>query len=135
MSSRIRVSDRNKLETIHSKNLCRIYEIYTLLRDLYYNYKRHGYNDEKISALLSNMIEGDFYRINTTFLKDALTNIMWIHKILMVENNADNLKTIILVAKEQIKYIQRMITILDDIVNNKKIASLQYEIKIFNSNK
>ena len=62
-------------ELEHSKNLSRIYELYSLLTDYYHHYLKQKLTENKIGEILSTKFGGDVYINNRQFIKEALVNI------------------------------------------------------------
>ena len=127
------VNDREKLENHHSRNLLRIYEIYSLLRDYYNHYKTKKMNDSEVGAVMSKFLSGKFYRRNKKCLEDALIIIQKVYRVRIREipDDKSEHKIILCAAKEHKTYIKRMILVLDEIVCSKKIQKLKEEISLF----
>ena len=133
------IHKRKSLKTIstyeleHSKNLSRIYELFSLLKDYYHYYLKKNLAENKIGSILSTKFSGDVYTNNRQFIKDALVNIKTLYKMKVVENASDiKLQKIILgTIKEHIQYIQRILDLFEDIICRKDLTKLKEEIAIF----
>ena len=133
------IHKRKSLQTIrtyeleHSKNLSRIYELYSLLTDYYHFHLKKNLNDHKIAEILSTKFNGDVYTNNRQFIKEALANIKTLYKMKVVENASDiKLQKLVLgTIKEHIQYIQRILELFEDIVCRKDLTKLKKEIAIF----
>ena len=129
------IRNREKLENRHCENLQRMYEIYSLLRDYYKNYKKKKMKDTEIGILLAKQISGKFYVKNKQFLENAFFTIQQIHKIRICEiptdADATDHKMIVSIIQDHKKYIRRMIQLLNEIVYSKKVNKLKEEISIF----
>ena len=133
------IHKRKSLKTIstyeleHSKNLSRIYELFSLLKDYYYYYLKKNLIENKIAVILSTKFSGDVYTNNRQFIKDALINIKTLYKLKVVENAYDiKLQKIVIgTIKDHIQYIQRIQELFEDIVCHKDLTKLKEEIAIF----
>ena len=67
-------------ELVHSKNLSRIYELFSLLKDYYHYYLKKKLSENKIGNILSTKFSGDVYTNNRQFIKEALINIKTLYK-------------------------------------------------------
>ena len=120
-------------ELEHSKNLSRIYELYSLLTDYYQHYLKKNLTENKIAEILSTKFNGDVYTNNRQFIKEALANIKTLYKMKVVDKASDIKlqKLVIGTIKEHIQYIQRILELLEDIVCRKDLTKLKEEIAIF----
>ena len=130
--SKINVHEISILESKHSGDLDKIREIYTLLRDYYNLYKKQNRSDKEISKLLWGKIKGIVYTKNIKFLKDAYKTITRLQYLRTHDRNIDKdtLNMILPMIESNKKYIERIIKLFDDIVKNKNIDKLIYEIEL-----
>ena len=118
-----------KLENEHSDDLKKVSEIYLLLRDYYYHFKKKNVTDNETGKQLSNIFQ-EVYESNNDFLQNALERIKRLYKLQLIKKTSDKCfhKKLLDTIKGNIAYIGRIKNILNDVVKLKKIDKLIQEI-------
>ena len=130
--NQIRIS---QLEEKHSGDLRKIYEIYSLLRDYYTHYNKQKKNDNEIGVILSKKFNGEIYRTNRVFLREAyqtISELLKLYKRMSPSKNMDlaTIGNIMSSIKGNIEFIKRIINILEEVVCAKNIDRLKREMEL-----
>tara|TARA_B100000029_G_scaffold326880_1_gene319298 strand:- start:502 stop:909 length:408 start_codon:yes stop_codon:yes gene_type:complete len=123
------------LELEHQKDLSRIYELFSVLRDYYKLGVKRNKTEQEIGIFLKSKIGSSIYQINLRILKKAILTTQKLIKCKTIKKcetvaNRELNKLEIGAIKENNIYFSRMIQVLKDIYLQKNVINLKNEIQI-----
>ena len=117
------------LEYKHRENMNRAYMLYSVLRDLYKRDKKKKLSDKIISENISKQFTDQDYIYNKNKLEESYVIAS---EFLLLSKKRNTLRNIYLLIEDNMKFIKRIIDTFRDIIINRRLSKLKYEIRLEN---